>query len=170
MNSDTRIRSIGLSLLGTIAVWVTLMIGNSFYLCANSARWPKLSVRIVSSSITTGTSNMGRWWAPEVEYEYGVNGRIYHATNIRYFMPAIFQEEGARAIQAAYPQNRFTSAAYDPADPTRAVLEPGIPSNLWVRPLVPLFLWSLCGFIFYGLKSPNRKPELRSATEDAGCD
>ena len=166
MNSDTKIRSIGLAGLGCLAVWVTLSFGNCFYLSFESARWPVLPVQIVSSSVDTGISNVGRWWAPNVEYEYEVNGHAYRSTGVRYFMPAYYQQGEARAVQARYPQGSRTKASYDPADPGRSVLEPGVPSGLWARSLIPVFLWSLCGCILYELKHPKRRMLVRSTPEE----
>jgi hypothetical protein len=170
MNSDTKIRSIGLAGLATVALWVTLSLGSCFYLCLQSSRWPKLPVRIVSSGVDTGISNVGRWWSPDIEFEYGVNGKIYHSTSVRYFMPAFYQQGEARAIQAEYPKGSQTKAAYDPANPGRGVLEPGVPTGLWARAIIPVFLWSLCGAILYEMKNPQRRILVRSIPEEANCD
>ena len=170
MNSDTKIRSIGLAGLAILAVWVTLSLGSCFYLCLQSSRWPTLPVRIVSSGIDTGVSNVGRWWAPNVEFEYAVNGKTYRSTSVRYFMPAFYQQGEARAIQAEYPQGSQTRAAYDPVNPGRSVLEPGVPTGLWARAIIPVFLWSLCACILYEMKNPQRRTLARSIPEEANCD
>ena len=170
MNSDTKIRSIGLASLATVAIWVTLNLGNCFYLCLQSSHWPQLPVRIVSSEVDTGISNAGRWWAPNVEFEYRVNGKAYRSTSVRYFIPAFYQQGEARAVQAEYPQGGQAKAAYDPANPGRGVLEPGVPTGLWTRAIVPVFLWSLCACILYEMKNPQRRILLRSIPKEANCD
>ena len=168
MNSDTKIRSVGLFGLGILAVWVTLSLGSCFYLCFESLRWPTVTAQVVSSGVDTGISNMGRWWAPNIEYEYTVGGRTYRSTSVRYFMPAYYQQTEAHALQAEYPRRSHTKAAYDPGDPGRGVLEPGVPSGLWLRAVIPVFLWSLCGLIFYEIKHPGRRFLLRAAPEESG--
>ena len=167
MNSDTRIRSIGLIGLGALAVWVTLSLSASFFLCLNSLRWPTVPVRIVSSGVSTGTSNIGHWWAPEVEYEYAVSGHVYRSTNIRYFMPTFYQQEEARAVRAAYPNGTEAKASYDPHNPSRSVLEPGLPAGLWERALIPAFFWGLIGYILFEMKNPERRLLLRPSNEEA---
>jgi hypothetical protein len=170
MNSDTRIRSIGLAGLAVFAIWITLSLGNCFYLCLESARWPTSPVKVVSSGVDTGVSNVGRWWAPNVEYEYEVNGQTHRSTTIRYFMPAYYQQAEARAVQSEYPQGAQMKAAYDPANPGRSVLEPGVPSALWARAIIPVFLWSLCGCVLYGVWNPQRGILERSVPEEASFD
>jgi len=129
-----------------------------------------LPVQVVSSGVDTGTSNVGRWWAPNVEYEYQVDGHVYRSTTLRYFMPAYYQQGEARAVQAEYPQNSEAKAAYDPAHPGRSVLEPGVPSGLWARAPIPIFLWSLCAGILYEMKNPGRRILVESTPEEAGCE
>jgi len=112
---------------------------------------------------------VGCWWAPNIEYEYEVNGQTHRSTTIRYFMPAYYQQAEARAVQAEYPQGTQTKAAYDPANPGRSVLEPGVPSGLWARAIIPVFLWSLCAWVPYGVRNPQ--PEMgRSVPEEASFD
>ena len=165
MNSDTRARLLGLFGLGTIAVWLTLSLGNSFYLCLVSLRWPKVPVRITSSGVNTGSSNAGTWWAPDVEYEYRVSGQAYRSATIRYLMRPYYEKEEAQAVLAAYPAEAQAIAAYDPQDPARSVLEPGVPSKMWVKALIPLFFWSLTAYIFYEITHPDRRVMLRPNPE-----
>jgi hypothetical protein len=157
MNSDTKGRLVGLVGLGAIAVWLTLSLGNAFYLALISQRWPTVPVRVISSGISTGRSTIGNWWAPDVQYEYQLGGRTYHSTSIRFLMPVFANQDDARAVQSAYPQDAQTKAAYDPRDPARSVLEPGVPPNMWWRVLIPLFLWCLVGYIFYEINHPERR-------------
>ena len=173
MNSDTKARFFGLIGLGAIAVWLTLSLGNAFYFSMISLRWPKIPVRVISSAVSTGSSTLGTWWAPDVQYEYQLSGRSYHSATIRYLMPPFYEREKAQAVLAAYPAERYTTAAYDPQDPARSVLEPGVPGNMWIRALIPLFFWALTAYIYYEIVHPRRRILLRSfaqAAEAAGQD
>ncbi len=167
MNSDTKIHLVGLIGLGSIAVWLTLSLGTCFYLCLTSLRWPTVPVQVTASGVNTGTSNLGNWWAPDVQYEYHLGGRVYRSTNIRYLMPPFYHEEEARVVQAAYPQGAEVKAAYDPKNPARSVLEPGVPPDMWARALIPVFFWSLAFYIFYEIKHPHRRFLLRPSAETA---
>jgi hypothetical protein len=169
MNSDTRIRLIGVVGLGAIAVWLTLSLGNAFYLALISQRWPTVSIRVTSSGISTGRSTVGNWWAPDIQYEYQLRGKTYHSTNIRFLMPVFYSQEDARAVQSAYPQDAQAKAAYNPRDPGRSVLEPGVPPNMWWRALIPFLFWGLAGYIFYEIRHPDRRrllPAIREAADD----
>jgi hypothetical protein len=157
MNSDTKIRLIGVGGLAIIAVWLTLSIGNALYLCLATLRWPLISVHVISSGIDIARSNMGRRWLPDVHYEYELGGRTYHSTNIRFLMPSFMDEDDARSIQSAYPQDAHTTAAYDPQDPARSVLEPGVPKTMWEQAAILVFFWTLTAYIFYEIKHPERR-------------
>jgi len=164
-HSDTKARLLGLIGLGSIAVWLTISQGNSFYLALISLRWPKVPVQITSTGVDTGVSTIGKWWAPEVDYEYQLSGRAYHSGTIRYLMRPYFDKEQAETILAAYPTDRQTMAAYDPQDPARSVLEPGVPPSMWPRALIPIFFWALTGYIYYEINHPDRRLLLQSRTE-----
>jgi len=161
MNSDTKARLLGLIGLGSVAVWLTISIGSSFYLCLVSLRWPKLPVRVVSSGVSTGSSNLGTWWAPDVDYVYLLNGRAYHSATIRFIEPPFYEKDGAEAVLAGYPAETQTTAAYDPKDPARSVLEPGVPPGMWKKALIPPFFWALTAYIFYEIVHPRRRWMLR---------
>jgi hypothetical protein len=168
MNFDTKVRFFGLMGLGAIAVWLTLSLGNCVYLGLTSQRWPIVPVQVISSGVDTGVSTMGKWWAPEVEYQYQVDGRVYRSTGIRSEVPLFLHEEEARAVQNAYSRETRTSAAYDPRNPAHSLLEPGLPSGMLERSLAPLFFWGLTAYIFYEIKHPKRRFLLRSNPEEAG--
>ena len=161
MSSDTKARFLGLFGLGSIAVWLTITMASSFYLCLTSLRWPKLPVRVISSGVNTGSSNLGTWWAPDVQYQYQVNGHSYHSATIRYVMPPFYEREEAEAVLIGYAPEAQTTAAYDPQNPARSVLEPGVPPGMWKKALVPLFFWALAGYIFYEIVHPKRRLMLR---------
>lgn len=165
MNSDTKARVLGLIGLGTIAVWLTISLGSSFRLCLISLRWPKVPVRVTFSGVNTGSSNLGTWWAPDVEYEYRVSGRVYHAATIRYLMSPFYDKEEAQAVLAGYQPETETTAAYDPQDPARSALEPGVPPGMWKKTLIPPFFWALTAYIFYEIVHPRRRLILRANPE-----
>ncbi|MGB8888476.1 MAG: DUF3592 domain-containing protein [Candidatus Korobacteraceae bacterium] len=158
MNSDSKIRSIGLIGLGSIAVWLTLALGNAIYFGLASLHWPTVPVRITTSAVNTGRSNLGNWWAPDIEYEYQLDGHSYRGTKIRYSMPLFYHPEEAQAVQAAYSQDADMKASYDPQHPSLSVLQPGVSADMWERALVPVFLWGLMGYIFF--KANRAKPEV----------
>lgn len=165
MNSDTKARFLGLMGLGSIAVWLTLSIGNAFYLSLVSLHWPKVSARVIASGLDTGRSTIGAWWSPDVVYEYGLDGHEYRSSTIRYVMPPSYEENEAQAILATYPVDAQISVAYDPRNPARSVLEPGIPPLMWLKALIPVFFWGLTAYIYYEIVHPERRLMLRSNPE-----
>lgn len=167
MNSATKGRFVGLIGLASIALWLTLNVGSAFALSLQSLRWPTMPVRVISSGVSTGVSNVGRWWEPELIYEYQVGGRSYDSSSIRYLMPPFYRAEAAHQIAAAYPVGVAARAAYDPANPAKSVLEPGIPAGMWWRLLMPLFFWVLAGYILYEIRNPDRRLLLLPDVEPA---
>lgn len=157
MNAATKGRLVGLFGLASVALWLTLSVGSSVYRSLQSLNWPTVSVTVTSSDVSTGVSNMGRWWQPELTYEYQVAGTNYLSSNIRYLMPPFYHAEGARQIQEEYPKGAQLKAVYDPQNPARSVLEPGIPAGMWWRLLMPLFFWTLVGYILYEIRNPGRR-------------
>ena len=168
MNSDTKARLLGLLGLGSIAVWLTISLGSAFYFCISSLHWPKVPVHVISSGVNTGNSNVGKWWTPDVEYEYRLNGHAYRSATIRYLMPPFYEKEEAQAVLAAYPTEAQTTAAYDPQDPARSVLEPGVPPSMWKKALGPLFFWILTAYIYFEIVHPERRILLHSYVEAVG--
>ncbi len=163
--SDTKARFVGLVGLVCVAVWLTISLGSRFYLCLASRQWPTVPVRITSSSMNTGVSNVGRWWEPDVEYEYRLNGHTFRSSNVRFLMPVLYGQEDAKLIQGGYAADTVTRAAYDPQDPGRSVLEAGVPDGMWWRALIPVFFWALTGYLFYEINHPERRVLLRSNVE-----
>jgi hypothetical protein len=157
MNSATKGRLLGLAGLSVFAVWITVSLGSSLFLCLESLTWPTVAVQVISSSLNTGESNAGRWWEPDVSYSYRVNGRDYRSSNFRFMMPPIYQEDAARQLQSEYPEGASVKAAYNPRNPSQSVLNPGIPAGMWWRGLVPLFFWGLLGYLYYELRHPERR-------------
>jgi hypothetical protein len=167
MNSATKGRFVGLVGLASLAIWLTFSVGSGLYRSLESLRWPTVSVTVTSSDVSTGVSNMGRWWQPELKYEYQIDGKNYASSRIRYLMRPFYHPEDARQIQGAYPQGRRLRAAYDPQNPSESVLEPGIPEGMWWRLLMPLFFWVLIGYLFYEIRNPQRRvlllPDIEAA-------
>jgi Protein of unknown function (DUF3592) len=168
MNSATKGRMFGLIGLAGFSLWATLSLGIGFYLSLRSSFWPTASAQVSSSSVSTGVSNIGRWWQAELTYEYRVGGHVYQSSTIRYLMPASDHEEEARQIQANYAEGRQTRAAFNPANPSESVLEPGVPAGMWWRALIPLFFWGLTGYIYYEIHHPERRLMLLPDIEAAG--
>ncbi len=168
MNPDRKARFFGLIGLGSFAVWLTVSLGSGFYLSIISLHWPKVPVRVTSSKVYTGTSTMGTWFAPDVEYEYRLGERAYRSTTVRYLMQTFSEPEDAQSVLVAYPPAAQVLAAYDPQNPARSVLEPGVPSSMWKRAFIPLFFWALIAYIFYEIVNPDRRLLLRSSTEVVG--
>ena len=165
MNHDTKARFLGLFGLGSIAVWLTLSLGNAFYLCLISTRWPKAPVRVISSGVNTGNSTLGTWWEPDVEFEYRVGQHAYRSSTIRYVMPPSYEKEQAQAVLSGYPPDAQATAAYDPENPARSVLEPGVPAGMWKKALIPPFFWAVTAYLYYEIVHPRRRLMLRSNTE-----
>jgi hypothetical protein len=158
----------GLIGLAGFSLWITLSLGIGFYHGVSSSFWPTAPAQVRSSSVSTGVSSLGRWWQPELTYDYRVGGHAYQSSTIRYLMPALSHEEDARLIQAEYSEGRQTRVAYNPRNASESVLEPGIPVGMWWRALIPVFLWGLTAYIYYEINHPKRRVMLLPDIETAG--
>ncbi len=167
MNSATKGRMVGLFGLACFALWITLSLGSRFVLGVESLWWPTAPARVTASGVSTDVSNAGRWWQPELTYDYEINGQSYQSSTVRFVMPPFYREEPAREIQSEYPEGTLTRAAYNPRNPSQSVLQPGVPSGLWWRGLLPLFFWTLTGYIFYEIRHPERRMMLLPDVEPA---
>jgi Protein of unknown function (DUF3592) len=165
MKADRKARLLGLFGLGVVTVFLSASIGSDLYYSFVSRRWPKAVARIRSSAVITGTSNAGRWWAPDVEYEYEVGGKLYRSSTIRYPSPTFYKEELAAEVLTPYSPDRQLDVAYNPADPGRSVLEAGVSPAMLRQALIPLFFWVLSLYIFYEINHPHRRILLRSNPE-----
>lgn len=167
---STKCRLVGLVVLSIFAVWITLSVGGPLYWCLESLTWPTVPAQVTSSALTTGQSNGGQWWRPEVTYTYRLDGRGFSSSGLRFMMPLYYHEEDARQIQEEYSAGAQVRAAYNPRNPTQSVLEPGIPAGMWWRALIPLLFWTVVGYLYYEIRNPDRRVVLLPDLEAAGQD
>jgi Protein of unknown function (DUF3592) len=166
----TKCRMVGMVALSIFAVWITLSLGTRFFWCVVSLTWPTIPAHVTSSALSTGESNAGQWWRPEVAYAYQLDGQSYTSRGLRLMMPFYYHEQDARQIQEEYPAGAQVRAAYNPRKPTQSVLEPGIPPGMWWRAFIPLFFWTVVGYLYYEIRHPERRVVLLPDLEAAGQD
>jgi hypothetical protein len=98
-------------------------------------RWHTVPGRVIRSDVKLWkqSSYQGGLWRtytfyqPDIVYEYQIEGRIYHASRIKFGLEERYKsEELARQEAAAYPVEASVIVSYEPLNPTQAVLEPVI--------------------------------------------
>lgn len=156
MNPNSNARVMGFFLVAVIGVFLTVNMMSAWYLSLVSTRWPTTEGRVLNSQVTSGTTTIGDWWAPSVKYEYRVGTNVFHAGNIRFYMPLLRDPAAANAIRSPYPAGKLVSVSYDPEDPNRSVLEPGFRQPIWKPTVTALMFWSMAAFLFYGVTHPER--------------
>lgn len=79
------------------------------------------NARIISSIATFYRYRNSRYFVPEINYEYDVNGTKYQSTNVT-AIEARSSEDWVDSVVARYPQGLFCKAFYNPAKPDEAIL------------------------------------------------
>lgn len=148
-------RLFGFLVAAAIGVWLTINLLSASYWSLNSAHWPTTPGKVVSSSIESGTTTLGDWWAPAVKYDYAVGSANLRAETIRFYLPFLRDRAAAEAIRAPYPVGQFVTVSYDPENPAHAVLEPGLRQPMWKPTIAALLFWTVAAFLFYDINHPG---------------
>jgi hypothetical protein len=126
---------------------VALFLVSSLRRSLESARWPTVAGRILSSVAeehrSFGAGGRGQTvtvWSPVVEYSYRIEGRDYHGSRIAFGADVAGSRDFAEAIAARYPAGSAVTVHYDPGNPAFAVLEPHVAFAWWTLFLAAGFL------------------------------
>lgn len=85
-----------------------------------------VSARILSSDIKINSDSDGSTHAPQVRYEFHVDGRRYESDRVRFGQMGESNRKPAREIVRANPAGATRTAYYNPVDPAEAVLYRGV--------------------------------------------
>ena len=166
MSVDKKGRIVGLLILGTLVCSVATNVTSGVTHSLASQRWPRVSARVVESSVYEDGRDVARRWEPDVVYQYTIGNQTFTSRRIRFLMSPIYQEEQASKISALYRQGRVVQVAYDPSNPSESVLQPGLPPGTLKQVLLAVFLVAITGYIYYEIQHPGRRILLRSFSED----
>jgi len=113
-----------------------------------SLDWPVAAGRIVTSKVTSSTSEGDTTYSADIEYVYTVEG-VEHDGDV---VVIGGHEYALHSVVARYPRGKTVSVSYDSEKVSRAVLEPGVESYLlhkWGAAIVSgsLFMALLFNFI-----------------------
>jgi hypothetical protein len=123
-----------------------------------------------ASSIDSGTTTLGDWWAPAISYEYVVGTATLRSDRIRFYLPLSRDRSVAEAIRARYVVGKSVPVAYDPDHPDHAVLEPGFRQGVWKPTLAALLFWSAALILFYDITHPGvLSARFRAASAKEQC-
>ena len=167
MSVDKKGRIIGLLILGTLVCSVATNVTSGVTHSLASQRWPRVSARVLESSVYEDGRDVARRWEPDVVYQYTIGDQTFTSRRIRFLMPPIYQEEQAAKISDLYRQGRVVQVAYDPSNPRESVLQPGLPPGTLKQILLAVFLVAIPGYIYYEIQHPERRILLRTFSENA---
>lgn len=110
---------------------VLVLLFDSFAIKAIFHQWRSrtflpVPARILSSEIRTKSDSDGSTYAPQVRYEFHVDGQRYESDRVRFGQMGESNRTPARAIVDANPVGATRTAYYDPANPAEAVLYRGV--------------------------------------------
>lgn len=105
---------------------VLIAIGVSSYRRTTLTQsWPSTEGTVVATNIGRYNDEGTIRFAPEVDYEYRVDGQTYKSSQIRpeVFISFLDEDEAKRFLQE-YALGNKVKVFYDPATPSKAVIEP----------------------------------------------
>ena len=105
---------------------VLIAIGVSSYRKTKTTQsWPSTEGTVLATNIRRYNDEGTIRFAPEVDYEYQVDGQTYKSSQIR---PEVFisflDDDEAKRFLEKYAVGSKVQVFYDPATPTKAVIEP----------------------------------------------
>ncbi|MBV9086558.1 MAG: DUF3592 domain-containing protein [Acidobacteriaceae bacterium] len=162
MSVDKKGRIIGLLILGTLVCSVATNVTSGISHSLASRHWPRVSARVVESSVYQDGRDVARRWEPDVVYQYTIGSQTFTSRRIRFLMPPMYQQEQASEISELYRQGRVVQIAYDPSNPRESVLQPGLPPGTLKQVLLALFLVAITAYIYYEIQHPERRILLRT--------
>jgi hypothetical protein len=116
--------SLALVLVGTVLAYFSFF---RFQEARASARWPSVQGVVISSEAATVSDGGSNRFAPDVLYEYTVNGVLHRARAVTLERRTFDSEAEAAEIAARYSDGAQVQVHYNAVDPSQAVLEPGGP-------------------------------------------
>lgn len=140
MSPSTRARLEKLAwVLGLVAGGLALMalVGHEYLGIRQSTSWPSTPATLLLAQVATYSSRNSNkaTYAPEVEYEYEVDGKVYTSDNIAFGGPDFDRNKMGSAddVVKRWRNEPNLVAYYDPAHPDRACLQPGgtISFGIW---------------------------------------
>jgi hypothetical protein len=99
-----------------------------------SPNWPTTPGKITSAKVDSATGKRGTSYSAEVKYDYEVNGRLHHSSQIR--IGRLDSNDAAEVEDeiSKYREQTSVTVFYRSDDPSFALLEPGIHGVTWYRP------------------------------------
>lgn len=92
-----------------------------------SRSWPQADATIVRSRVVEIATPHSKRFAPEIEYHFQVNGKVYQGSRIAFGPLSLNSKEDIQEIVATkYAHGSKHRVWYDPRTPEISVLEPGL--------------------------------------------
>ncbi|MFC1857636.1 tetratricopeptide repeat protein [Thermodesulfobacteriota bacterium] len=135
-----------------VALWVLYYSGVVLLKAANSAKWPSVSGKIISSTVAPH----GEISAPEVIYGYSIAKKNYQGRRLHIGPYTGFGYLGPKDVVRKYFKGKAVVVYYDPKKPDNSVLEPGIRRDNLILLLVGGFFTLLGIFAYRHIHSEKR--------------
>lgn len=104
---------------------------------------------VLAADLETRSTGPDRSYAPDIRYEYEVDGRTYENDVVR-ASDGRFSRRSARVLLGTYEEGAPVSVHYDPEAPDRSVLVPGESGRAWLV-FVAAGLLTAAGALVLGL-------------------
>ncbi len=110
-----------------------VFIGRSLYHRAKvqaSQNWPPVMGTIVEATLRKQSDGEGTTYAPQIRYDYVVNGVRYTSNRIAFTPQTYVRSKRAQQDLDRYPVNSAVTVYFDPAKPSDAVLQRNAPNTV----------------------------------------
>ncbi len=122
--------------------------------------WKQMNALVVKSDIKESSSDDGTTYAPDVIYQYVINGVVYYSNQITFFEYSSSNYQRSSDIVNKYVVGKEISILVDSSEPLNAVIEPRVPQLQLLFGLIPLVLLLIFYAILRSFKSTSKKNSL----------
>jgi heme/copper-type cytochrome/quinol oxidase subunit 2 len=118
--------------------------------------WSETPCVVVSSQVSSHSSDDGTTYSVDILYGYTVNGREYKSNRYHFMGGSSSGYQGKAEIVSRHSPGTRTVCYVNPKDPTDAVLERGFTNDLWFGLLPLLFVAVGGGGVYFTLRAARR--------------
>jgi hypothetical protein len=151
--------SVGLGIPALFLIFVLVFAGPQWLKGIASRSWPQTDGRVLHSEVASTKFGRRRFVAPNVRYEYHVEGQRHEGSTVRFNFS--WTDASAGAAVAAYPVGQEIKVSYKQTKPEKSVLQTGIDvADVRRAMLIPAFVAGIfiAAIIFVMLRHANVNP------------
>lgn len=145
---SSTIRVLFAAAVSLYALHILFNLSTVAFKAKQSASWPRLEGKIISSEAKKGCGKQGNNFYPDIKYKYIVSsGGTYTSNNVVFGYDPCGSEQEAAQFAQKFPLGTTIPVSVNPRDLSEAVLMPGTMRYIPWEVIVALSIISFAGFI-----------------------